>query len=469
MTKEEIAAQLDVLAAAVRALPSTIPSPPVLTVQAGENLQAVLDQAPAGASVELAAGAMFTGNFVFRKAVTVTTAGLNLGERRATPDDAPAMARLAAVNTGTVIDILPGTEGVTIRGVLVQCGAANDGILVGHADSSQTTREQQPRNIALDQLVVEGPAAGGLKRGIALHGVNVTVSRSTVREVKRVGQDTQAIGGWNGEGPFTITDNYLEGAAETIMFGGANPPITGLIPADILIEGNLLTKNLAWRGQAWTIKNGLELKAGKRVSIRNNVIENVWVGGQGGYAIVLTPQGEATVEVSDITIEKNILRNVGGGLTILGKAQIGASQQTQMIVIRDNWMQISKVTNGGHGWPLSLAGGPRDVTVDHNTIETDGNQIVFQDGSPVEGFTFTGNLVLKSGAYGFTGKTLTGTQHWARKWIEYFPGGTIEGNAFGSFPNEPQNLPGNLHLATSAVTVVDGIGTGAVAGYGRRP
>ena len=63
----------------------------------------------------------------------------------------------------------------------------------------------------------------GQKRCIALNAANVTISDSYIAECKGVGQDTQAIGGWNGPGPYTIENNYLEAAGENVMFGGADP------------------------------------------------------------------------------------------------------------------------------------------------------------------------------------------------------------------------------------------------------
>src|SRR5690606_23447694 len=93
-----------------------------------------------------------------------------------------------------------------------------------------------------------------------------------------VGNDSQAIAGWNGPGPFKIVNNYLEGAGENIMFGGATPRIEGLVPADIVIRGNHFHKPLRWRigdpsyeGIPWSVKNLFELKNARRVVIDGNI------------------------------------------------------------------------------------------------------------------------------------------------------------------------------------------------------
>jgi hypothetical protein len=62
-----------------------------------------------------------------------------------------------------------------------------------------------------------------------------------------VNSDSQAIAGYNGAGPFRIINNYLEGAGENVLFGGSDPAVTNLVPSNIQIRQNLLTKPLAWR------------------------------------------------------------------------------------------------------------------------------------------------------------------------------------------------------------------------------
>ena len=87
----------------------------------------------------------------------------------------------------------------------------------------------------------------GQKRGIALNAAAVTIRDSYIADCKGVGQDTQAIGGWNGPGPYTIENNYLEAAGENVMFGGADPAIANLVADGITFRGNYLSRPMAWR------------------------------------------------------------------------------------------------------------------------------------------------------------------------------------------------------------------------------
>jgi hypothetical protein len=98
--------------------------------------------------------------------------------------------------------------------------------------------------------------------------------------------------GSNGPGPYLIANNYLEASGENIMFGGADPYIANLVPSDITIRQNYISKPLSWRGQAWIVKNLLELKNAQRVTIDGNLIENNWAAAQPGVAIVLTPRNQ---------------------------------------------------------------------------------------------------------------------------------------------------------------------------------
>ena len=48
------------------------------------------------------------------------------------------------------------------------------------------------------------------------------------------------------------------------MFGGADPSIRDLVPSDITIRGNHITRPLEWKGK-WQVKNLLETKSVRRM------------------------------------------------------------------------------------------------------------------------------------------------------------------------------------------------------------
>jgi hypothetical protein len=89
--------------------------------------------------------------------------------------------------------------------------------------------------------------AQSLKRGVTLNSATTEVINSYVAGFKVVGQDSQALMGWNGPGPFRIVNNYLEAAGENVLFGGASVTVPGVVPSDIEVRRNHLTKPLSWR------------------------------------------------------------------------------------------------------------------------------------------------------------------------------------------------------------------------------
>lgn len=437
-----------------------------LTPQNGAELATAL---ATGGTIKLLPNTTYVGNFVARKSFTLDTQGAT-DVLRASPTN--TYARLASTNGGPALVVT--ASNVRIKHAHFERVNAGDVISVGYGDSQQATLAQVPRNVYLDQIVVLGNPAGGTKRGVVLQCGDCGVTNSYIDDLKVAGQDSQAIGSWNGPGPFLIKNNFLRAAGENIMFGGDNPRIPDLVPENITIADNYVTKDLAWRQLTWTVKNLLEFKAGRHVTVTNNIFENLWQGGQPGWSIVLTPQGLASVQVSDIRFTDNTVRSVSSGFNILGYAQIGSSLQTCDIVIENNWFQLSKALYGGQGWFMQIGAGLSktsnacNISVTHNTIEQDGNQFIAGTGSPVTGYQFLNNIVSKAGAYGIFLQDAAGVnQPYGKNWQQYFPGGVIEDNTIIAAPSALKtNVPNNNYVA--AGTIVAGRGQGELAGYGRR-
>ncbi len=185
--------------------------------------------------------------------------------------------------------------------------------------------ESLPSELVLDRILIRGDAAKGQKRAIALNSGSTTIRNSYIADIKAFGQESQAIAGWNGTGPYTIENNYLEAAGVNILFGGADPAIPDLVPSDIIIRRNHITKNVEWRGSTWTVKNLLELKNARRVLIEGNRLENCWTAAQPGYAVLFTVRNSggrapwATIE--EVVFRSNVVRHSAGGINILGLRQ----------------------------------------------------------------------------------------------------------------------------------------------------
>ena len=444
----------------------------IINVPAGGDLQAAINGAQAGDTILLAAGAVYRGSFLLpaksgnlyvtiRSAAPDTTlpaAGVRVG-----PADAPRLAKIEGGIAGqSAFMTAAGAHHYRLQFLeIVSTYAANNIIQLG-AGPSQTTLSSVPYDLIIDRCYIHGDRTNGQKRGIALNSASTTISNSYISDIKSSQEDSQAIAGWNGPGPFLIVNNYLEAAGENVLFGGGDPYIPNLVPSDITLQRNYISKPLAWRGGPWTIKNLIQLKNAQRVSIDGNLIENQWAAAQDGYAVVLTPRNQDGTApwsiVQHVTFTNNLVRHVASVFNVLGNDDRHHSQTTNGITIRNNIFQdVSKAKWGGAGW-LLLTNGGRNVTVDHNTVFTDGTSVVFADGVAVTGMVFTNNIV-PDNAWAIKG---AGTSAGNGTVAKFYPGGVFRRNVFiaghsGTYPSD------NYFPAD-----VGGVGYGDVAGENYR-
>jgi len=408
-------------------------------VGAGDDLQAVLNAARAGDEIRLAAGATFTGNFVLpafegTTPVTIRTdiadAALPASNERVTPAIAAGFAKIVSPNNSAAIRTAPGAHDWTLLFVEVPNtrGGYGDIIQLGDGTSAQSRLSEVPRDLVVDRVYIHGDPMLGQKRGIALNSGATTIRNSYISEIKAAGADAQAIGGWNGPGPYTIENNYLEAAGEVFLLGGADPSIKDLVPSDIVVRGNHMTRPLTWKGSKWQIKNIFELKNARRVRVEYNLFENNWQAAQPGYAILFTPRNQeggcAWCVVEDVAFARNIVRNVSAGVNILGHDSPNPSRQTNGIRITDNLFTGVTTSLGGNGWGVLIGDGPRDIVIDRNTFDSDGSTVVYAYGAPVAGFQFTNNAA-RHGEYGINGADASpGTAALDK----FFPGAVVTGN-----------------------------------------
>ncbi len=278
-----------VLALATLALAPVSVNAATLTVGPGGNLQTAINAAKPGDTIVLTAGATYTGTFTLPVPpagsgfITIRTAADSRlpapGKRIQPAVHASLLAKIRSGNTSPAIVTAPGAHHWRLE--LLEIGpnpaGGDDMIRLGRGGSDQTTLDVVAHDLVIDRCYIHGDPLTAQKRGIALNSASTTIVNSHVSDIKAAGIDTQAICGWNGPGPFLIENNYLEAAGENVMFGGADPKIPDLVPSDITIRLNHLSKPLAWQqsGQ-WLVKNLLELKNARRVLIEGNVFEHSW-------------------------------------------------------------------------------------------------------------------------------------------------------------------------------------------------
>ena len=264
--------------------------------------------------------------------------------------------------------------------------------------TEETALEQLPHHIEFDRVYLHGDAKVGQRRGIAANGRFLKIKNSYFSDFKREGEESQAIAMWATDGNIEITNNYLEAAAESILFGGAENAMK-LVAADCLIKDNWMNKPLAWRNEKWVVKNFLEIKSGKRIKIENNLMTNNWAHAQEGTGVLFrsaTDSGEQAV-VEDIEFTNNIMRSSGSALNIFG----GEGKGGRNLIIRNNlFTDISAKKYDGRGFFIKSTTFD-NVVIENNTVIHDGS-IAIAYGEPVTNFVFRNNIVFNN-EYGFFG------------------------------------------------------------------
>src|SRR5689334_14155353 len=408
-----------------------------LTVPAGGNLQSALNAAQPGDTIVLDAGAVYAGDFVLpykSGSSYITIQSSRVGELpdgvRVGPAQSALFAKLQSASTaGQVIRTAAGAHHYRFIGIEISTATtALTYDLVRFGESTQTATDV-PHDLVIDRSWIHGFDTQDVQRGVSLNGSEITVSNSYINEIHGQGYDTQALCGWNGPGPFHIINNYLEAAGENILFGGADPSITNLVPSNIEIRRNYLFKPLRWKmtdpsyaGIHWSVKNLLEIKMGRNIIIDGNVMENSWGDAQIGYAVLFTVRnqdGKAPwATIGNVSFTNNTVKNSEQGFQLLGKDSPNVSQHATGVTITNN------LFTGISNRFLTMTDYP-NVTLSHNTHFQGGN-IMSLYGEPSPGFVYTDNITNRApNGYGIFGDSAgEGNPALAR----YAPGVSIKRN-----------------------------------------
>jgi hypothetical protein len=400
----------------------------VTLVPSGGNLQTALNNANCGDTIQLQAGASFTGIFTFPAKSCSDSNWIIV--RTSAPDSSlpPEGTRLTPCFAG--ITSLPGrpsfncatTQNVTAKlimsareasGPILFASGANHYRLIG----LEVTRQRggpvvydlasiQPTTGTMDHIVFDrvwmhGTAQDETTRAIELGGstyVSVVDSFFTdfhCISISGACGDAQAINGGLGSnpmGPYQIVDNFLEASGENILFGGGSATLT---PADVEIRRNHMFKPLTWMkgqpgyvggtdGNPFVVKNLFELKNVQRVLLDGNIMEGSWGGfSQSGFGLLLTPRNQSnrhggnlcpSCQVTDITIRNLTISHVGAGMQICNPHDgVGIPLAGERYSIHD--VIIDDIDGVKYNGPSELAqvsvdpGVPAlvDVTINHVT------------------------------------------------------------------------------------------------------
>lgn len=387
----------------------------VRTIRVGpkDDLQAALNAAQYGDVIVLDAkpDVIYKGNFLLPKKsgttgeIVIQSSRANElpeGKRVKPAKQSDLFAKLQTTNDQPVVRTAPGARGYRFVGLEFSTSDAKvmvyDLVRLGETRHQQKTRDSVPKNIVIDRCYIHGLETQDVQRGVSLNSADTKITNSHFSDIHGVGYDTQAIGGWNGPGPFEIRNNHLEAAGENVMFGGADPASPELIPADIMISENYFYKPKSWKvgdpsyaGKHWTVKNLLELKNAKNVTIDRNYFENTWTDGQAGIPVLFTVRNqEGTAPwsiVENVKFTNNIVHGGEGGLNLLGTDNEKPSRVSSVALIENNLFFDLR------GIFLTMNGFPK-VSIIHNTHIQTGNIMILY-GKPAEELIYRDNLTIR--------------------------------------------------------------------------
>src|SRR4051812_35403739 len=409
-----------------RSVPAPVFGPATRTIAASagaSDLQAIVNAAQPGDSITI------SGDFPPITLPTKPCGGAGISITGTAPALPVGTRQLPSTKTGRIIST---TSEPAIRFASLTCQWRLDGFEVvgsspgtvvnygmvsvgGTGDQGQTSLDKVPRNIVLSHLYVHGLGTTNSTRCVVLQSAETVVRDSYIDDCHAKGMDSQAIEGWNGPGPFLIENNYLAGAGENVMFGGAAPAIFGLIPSDITIRRSHFIKLRQWQG-VWTIKNHLEFKAASRVLVEQNVFQDIWPSGQEGFSVVVkSNQGDETNPVSlpygtsNVTIQGNLIDSAAIAIDVHGSDCYPTCPTitTNRVVIRGNLSRNIGLPNEGRAAGMLITKNPRDVVVVGNSFyhhpsvtNTRGSAITLDRGNnpPALRLSFQNNY-FEGGAY----------------------------------------------------------------------
>jgi len=243
----------------------------------------------------------------------------------------------------------------------------------------QNSADDNPSQIIVDHCVINPPDNIQVVHGILNDGHRVSIISSWLGNIKTYGgQDSQAVFSIDGRGAHVYNNTFFEAASESIMYGGADNRIEGMVPSNIEFRRCVFSKRLAWRrlrpnsvGDTINIKNLFETKNARRIYVEGSLFSNHWDAGRSQYyALVIKStadqplggEGSPWAISEDIVFENNRISHINGAMAVtreFGSPDIRYDPRKPRNIRVINTL-FDDLTFGrwgtGRGWSFYLAG-----------------------------------------------------------------------------------------------------------------
>lgn len=387
----------------------------IIRVPKNGNLQTAINLANSGDIIELQAGAEYAGSFILPKKnltdyVTIRSSAIaQLPENvRVNPSQAKLLAKLAVKKDSRPLVLTePGAHHYRFDGIEFSSESSSyiyNLVFFGDEENGKIT----PHHFEINRSYLHSTKTGKTRRAITANSGQTVIQNSYIEGFAFPSEETQGILGYTGTKDLKILNNYIEGGAENIMFGGAQAASAELIPSDIEIRGNHFNKPAEWKTQNAAMKCLFEIKNGKRIRFVENYLENNWVGA--AFRLTLRSEdGNAPFHtIEDVLIKDNIIVGAGDGIQILGKDdfydgkpnQKDAQVLKRLIIENNLFLNIGGREFEGSGYFIQVSDGEQ-ITIANNTSFNQGNIAKFYGTMP-RNFAFKNNIT-GHGEYGVHG------------------------------------------------------------------
>ena len=408
---------------------SATPSPgQKIHVGAGSDLQQAIDRARCGDTLELAAGAVFTGAFNFpakscddahwirvQSDGKIPAEGIRITPCYAGVRSLPGRPEFSCSSLSKEMAslVVPARGTIKVadhyRFIGLEITRPQGGLIYNLISA------QNANKLIFDRVWAHGNGSDETVRGIGFPGASfVAVIDSYFTDFHCTAGsgacvDSQALWAGVGDvagGTYKIVNDFLEAGAEDVMMGGAGGSAT---PSDLEIRRNYFYKPLDWRvssGPRFIVKNNLELKNASRVLVEGNLFENSWGGfSQVGFQILLTPKNQSNLcplcIVRDVTIRYCVLRHSGAGVQLASVPSDsgGLSQGLFNVSIHDLLIQdveARRYDGSGITFQISTFGGAfGNISIRHITAPVSDKLLLMvgnEQGRRIPGIVIADNI-----------------------------------------------------------------------------
>lgn len=326
----------------------------------------------------------------------------------------PAVFQTADPNVGAQTNIPHhyALAGLTLR---AQPGMGIGFWLIGWGTGSyQDTFAKVPHHMVLDRCVVDGTNSDQTHALFDSAGWHIVRDCSFLNIHSQSGDGGHALTLTNGDGPGLLENNTLQCAGVVFLIGGSDPNVPELIPSDITLRGNLLTRDPLWNrnfypATGWLVKNNIDLKNGQRVLVEGNVLENCWTDGQGGSLTNLKSVNQGGTApwcgTTDLVWRKNFLRTANEALALAGRPEPSKECVPFSRYVIEHGVAInmpSHIRIGGGG---TFDGFVNHLTWNAGASATGWTAYVGDETDVQTRFTFTNNLCTAGQNQGIIGQT----------------------------------------------------------------